>query len=43
MMTYTNQDEDEEADEEEKQAIWMLKEKRKSIRTIGKTKGMEKS
>ena len=26
----------------EKQAIWMLKEKRKSIRSIGKTKGMEK-
>ncbi len=27
----------------EKQAIWMLKEKRKSIRAIAKTKGMEKS
>ncbi len=27
----------------EKQAIWMLKEKRKSIRVIAKTKGMEKS
>ncbi len=26
----------------EKQAIWMLKEKRKSIRAIAKTKGMEK-
>ncbi len=27
----------------EKQAMWMLKEKRKSIRAIAKTKGMEKS
>ncbi len=27
----------------EKQAIWMLKEKRKSIRALAKTKGMEKS
>ncbi len=27
----------------EMQAIWMLKEKRKSIRAIAKTKGMEKS
>jgi hypothetical protein len=27
----------------EKQAIWMLKEKRKSVRALAKTKGMEKS
>jgi len=27
----------------EKQAIWMLKENKKSIRALAKTKGMEKS
>ncbi len=32
-----NQDEDEGADFERKQAIWMLKEKRKLIRAIAKT------
>ncbi len=41
MMTHTNQDEANFL--REKQAIWMLKEKRKSIRAIAKTKGMEKS
>ncbi len=43
MMTHTNQDEEEGADFERKQAIWMLKENRKSIRATAKTKGMEKS
>ncbi len=42
-MTHSNQDEDEGADFERKEAIWTLKEKRKSIRAIEKTKGMEKS
>jgi len=37
MMTHTNQDDDEGADFERK-VIWMLKEKRKSIRAIAKTR-----
>ncbi len=43
MMTHINKDEDEGADFEKKQAIWMLKEMRKSIRALAKTKGMDKS
>ncbi len=43
IMTHTKQDEDEGADFERKQAIWMQKEKRKSIRALAKTKVMEKS
>ncbi len=42
MMTHSNQD-GRELTLSEKQAIWMLKEKRKSFRAMAKTKGMEKS
>ncbi len=41
MMTHTNQDEDEGADFERKESN--LDAKRKSIRALAKTKGMEKS
>ncbi len=38
MMSHTNQDEDEGADFEKQASNWMLKNKRKSIRAIAKTK-----
>ncbi len=43
MMTHINQDEDEGADFERNASNLDAKEKRKSIRAIEKTKGMEKS
>ncbi len=43
MMTHSNEDEDEGADFERKASNVDAKEKRKSIRALTKTKGMEKS
>ncbi len=43
VMTHTNRMKTRDMTLREKLAIWMLKEKRKSIRALVKTKGMEKS